>query len=438
MKKTCLFLFLTLFFCTLFIFSHGVDAKVYVDIDSPNFQQIPIAICDFYNKTASATKSENVGAIISDGIKKDLSLTGIFNILNNKSFPESNPSDAKESVRFSDWALIGADFLLQGNITQNNKGIAADGRLFDITRGETLFYKKYFSDINNLKFLSRKIASDILLTLTNDEGEFNTKIIFVSKKGSKSDLSVINYDGSELKNVTNHQSILIAPRWSPDGNLIAFTSFKDGHPAVYIRNFKNGSERKVASFDGLNMCGAFSPDSKKLLLTLSKDGNEEIYTLEIGNLKLKRLTNNYSIDVSPVWSPDGGKIAFVSNRAGSPQIYIMDSDGNNVRRITFKGKYNTSPAWSPRGGYIAYEGLVNDKYQIFSIDEEGNRIFQLTSDAANNESPSWSPSGRQIVYVSRKSSKSKICIMNSNGSNPRILIENLNKPVMPTWSPRFK
>jgi TolB protein len=441
MKKIYTISVYILFCFTSLTFCNSVAAKIYVDIDSPTFQQIPIAICDFGNQTTSATKSADFGITIPDDVKKDLFLTGIFNILNKKSFLEEKDSSTATTtgkIRFSDWAAIGADYLLQGSITQNNKEIIVEGSFFDITRGEILFNKKYRSDINKLKVISRAIASDILLTLTNDEGDFSTKIAFVSKKGSKSDIYSINYDGSELIKITNHQSIIIAPRWSPDGNLLAFTSFKGGRPEVYIRNFKNGNEKKVSSFEGLNLCGSFSPDGKKLLLTLSKEGNDELYILEIDTLKLKRLTNNYSIDVSPAWSPDGKKIAFVSNRSGSPQIYIMDADGNNAKRITYEGKYNTSPSWSPRGGRIAYEGLINNKYQIFSVDEEGNNPLQLTFDAADNESPSWSPSGRQIVYISQKSSKSKICIMNSNGLNPRVLHENSNKSVMPAWSPRFK
>ncbi len=171
-----------------------------------------------------------------------------------------------ENIRFSDWAAIGADYLLRGSITQNNKEIIVESRLFDVTRGEILFNKKYRSDINKLKAISRAIASDILLTLTNDEGDFSTKIAFVSKKGYKSDIYAINYDGSELKNLTNHQSILMTPRWSTDGNFLAFTSFKNGRPEVYIRNLKNGTERKVASFQGLNLCGAFSPDGKEIII----------------------------------------------------------------------------------------------------------------------------------------------------------------------------
>jgi TolB protein len=441
MKKIYLISVVILFFCTLLIFSNSAAARVYVDIDSPAFKLIPVAICDFNNKAAGAAKAVDSGVTVSDDVKKDLTLTGIFNILNKKSFLEEKDSVAATTVgkiRFPDWMAIGADYLLQGNITQSDKEIIADGYLFDVTRGELIFNKRYHAEVNKLKEISRAIAADILVALTGNEGDFNTKIAFVSKKGPKSDIQIVSYDGSELKSVTNHQTIIIAPRWSPDGKFLAFTSFKDRRPEIYIRNLKNGTEKKVASFEGLNLCGSFSPDGKKLLLTLSKDGNEEIYALEIDTLKLRRLTHAYSIDVSPSWSPDGKKIAFVSNRSGSPQIYTMDDDGNNVKRITYEGNYNTSPSWSPRGDRIAYEGLKNDKYQIFSVDGDGNNPMQLTSDNANNESPSWSPSGRQIVYASRKSSKSSIFVMNSNGSKPRLLNDFGNKLVMPVWSPRLK
>ncbi|MGP8153598.1 MAG: Tol-Pal system beta propeller repeat protein TolB [Smithella sp.] len=441
MKKLFLIPVFIQFFCALPIFSNNVAARIYVDIDSPSFQLIPIAICDFNNKATNANKAVDFGITVSDNIRKDLSLTGIFNILNKKSFLEDKNSSmaiTAEKIRFPDWTIIGADYLLKGNMTQNDKEIIADSYLFDVTRGELIFDKKYHAEAGKLKEISRAIASDIMLALVNDEGDFNTKIAFVSKKGLKSDIQIINYDGSELKSVTNHQSIIIAPRWSPDGKFLAFTSFKGGRPEIYIRNLINGTERKVASFEGLNLCGSFSPDGKKLLLTLSKEGNEEIYILEIDTLKFTRLTKNYFIDVSPSWSPDGKRIAFVSNRSGSPQIYIMDADGNNVKRITYEGTYNTSPSWSPHGDHIAYEGLTNNKYKIFSIDAEGNNPTQLTLDAANNQSPSWSPSGRQIVYVSQQNSKSKIIIMNSNGSNSRVLYEYGTKLVMPVWSSRFK
>jgi TolB protein len=440
-KKMGLALISIFFLFALFNSSNRALARIYLDIDSPNFNPMPIAICDFNNKFFSTTKQTEGGISISEGVKQDLALTGIFNILNEKSFLEEKSSFAEmtaEKIRFSDWTAIGADYLLRGNVIQNDKEIITDCYLFDTSRGELIFNKKYLAAVDKPKDISRSIAVDILRTLINDEGDFHTKIAFVSKKGLKSDIYSINYDSSELMSITNHKSILLSPRWSPDGNLLAFTSFRRGRPEIYIRNLKPGTERKVASFEGLNLCGAFSPDGKKILLTLSKDGNNEIYAMDIDSLTLKRLTHNYSIDVSPSWSPNGRKIVFVSSRSGSPQIYTMDVDGNNEKRITYEGKYNSSPSWSPGGDRIVYEGLKNNKYQIFTIDESGNNPVQLTFDAANNEAPSWSPSGRQIVYVSQKPSGSKILIMNSNGSNPRLLHEASNKLVMPVWSPRMK
>jgi TolB protein len=439
-KKYFLILTFILCSCTLLTLSNSAAAKVYVDIDSPSFKMIPIAICDFNNKSIGTAKQAYSGITVSEGIKKDLTLTGIFNVLNKQSFLEEKDSITAvtvEKIHFPDWTAIGADYLLKGNLIHNDREIIADAYLFDVTRSVIIFNKKYRAASDKINAIARTIASDIMLALINDAGDFNTRIAFVSKKGLKSDIHSVSYDGSELKSITNHQSIIMSPRWSPDGNFLAFTSFKRGRPEIYIRNLKNGTEKRVPPFDGLNLCGAFSPDGKQLLLTLSKDGNEEIYSLEIDTLKLKRLTNNYSIDVSPSWSPDGKKIVFVSNRSGSPQIYTMDAGGNNVKRITYKGSYNSSPSWSPRGDRIVYEGLSGDKYQIFSVDEEGSDPVQLTFEAANNESPSWSPSGRQIVYVSRKNSKSKIFIMNSNGSKQRILHEQNNKLVMPVWSGRF-
>jgi len=441
MKKICLTLIPILFLFALMNSENFAVARIYIDINSPNFNPIPIAICDFNNRPSDTKKNADGEFPISEGVKQDLALTGIFNILNKKSFLEDKnnvTAMTSEKIRFSDWTIIGADYLLRGNVIQNNREIIADCYLFDTSSGKLIFNKKFLAAPDKPKEISRKIAIDIMRTLINDEGDFNTQIAFISKNKLKADIYSINYDGSELKSMTDHKSVLMVPRWSPDGNLLAYTSFKRGRPEIYIRNLKTGMEKRVASFEGLNLCGAFSPDGKKILLTLSKDGNNEIYVMDVDFLVVKRLTHNYAIDVSPSWSPDGKKIVFVSNRSGSPQIYTMDADGSNVKRITYDGKYNSSPSWSPHGDRIIYEGLTSNKYQIFTIDEEGNHPLQLTFDPANNEAPSWSPSGRQVVYVSQKGSSSKIVIVNSNGSNPRLLYEAHNKLVMPVWSPRLK
>jgi TolB protein len=415
----------------------GQASKIYIDIDSPTFLQFPIAVRDFPQKGEGQVETADLGIALPDQIKKYLKMTGLFNPLDRRSFLETGGASPAEQIRFSDWAAIGADYLLTGAITISPSEIACEVRLSDVVRGNSLLHKRYLSPRPDLRALARAVTSDILLTLTGDEGDFNTRIAFVAKNGPESDIHAISYDGEDIVKLTSHRSIITSPRWSPDGQYLAFTSYRHGRPEVYLHHLKTGKEKRISSHEGLNLSGGFSPDSRNLLLTLSKDSNEEIYVLELDSMRLKRLTYNYSIDVSPAWSPCGKKIAFVSNRSGSPQIFIMDADGNNVRRITFEGNYNTSPAWSPRGGKIAFEGSINRQFQIFTVDEEGEHLTQLTFDDANNEYPSWSPSGRQIVYGSRSGSKSRICIIGSNGQQMRILKESGSPSVMPAWSPRM-
>jgi len=332
------------FFILIFL-PHAAEAKIYIDIDSPTFQQFPIAVCDF-NVLTPDPAFANLGAEMADGIKKYLSFTGIFNILDKRSFLEKTQTGdpaTLEKVHFPDWALIGADYLVMANLSCQNKRLEIDARFFDVTRGELHLSKKYSGKADKPKEMAKNIASDILFTLTGDPGDFDTKIAFIAKSKPFTNIQIIDYDGENRQELVNHHAIIMSPRWSPNGKYLAFTSFRDGAPHVFIRNLNTGGDKKVAAFEGLNLSGAFSPDGKTLLLTLSKEGIEEIYALEVESLRLRRLTHSYSIDVSPVWSPDGRYIAFVSNRSGSPQIYVMDADGNNVRRVTFEGNSTHPP-----------------------------------------------------------------------------------------------
>jgi hypothetical protein len=60
---------LILFFCASLMFSSNAVAKVYIDIDSPSFQQFPIAIGDFQSPAGSVNKSTASGIAMADDIK---------------------------------------------------------------------------------------------------------------------------------------------------------------------------------------------------------------------------------------------------------------------------------------------------------------------------------------------------------------------------------
>ena len=432
------FVALTMFI--LFLMYRGpAYGKVYIDIDSPSFQKFPIAIADF-KPLRSGAETGDLPVWFADTLSRSLLITGYFNVIDRKAFLEdtSRAGITGETTRFADWSAIGAEFLIKGGFQTDGRQLTTEFRLFDILKGELIVGKRYVGTTDDKNRMVLQFANEVLQALTGEAGLFDTWIAFIKKSGNTSDLYTINFDGSDLRRITNYNSLTMSPRWSPDGRRLAFTCYKDGNPDVYLRDIKAGSTEKIVSYRGLNLPGSWSRDSSRLLVTVSRDGNQEIYDMTVASRLLQRLTREFSIDVSPVRSPDEKQIAFVSNRHGTPQIYIMDADGSNVRRLTLDGNYNTSPAWSPKGKKIAYEGSVNGRFQIFVINEEGGTPQQLTFGGSDHESPTWSPDGRYLAYSVRGYGRGRIEIMNANGQNPRVLHEGNDGCQSPFWSPHLR
>jgi len=416
-----------------------VSGKVYIDIDSPSFQKFPIAVTDFKPLRPGQANVE-LPVWFSDTLGRSLALTGYFHVLDKRAFLEDQAQAGitAEGTRFPDWVTIGAEYLVKGGFQEDGRELITEFRLFDVVKGELVVGKRYSGKPDDKNRMVMQFASEILQALTGEAGLFDTRIAFVKKSGSSADIHTINFDGSDLRKITNYGALTLSPRWSPDGRTLAFTSYKDGNPDVYLRDMASGAAQKIVSYAGLNLPGSWSRDGGRLLLALNRDGNQEIYDMNVGNRLLQRLTRDFSIDVSPVRSPDERRIAFVSNRGGSPQIYIMDADGGNVRRLTYEGNYNTSPAWSPRGNKIAYEGSVNGRFQIFIIDAEGGSPQQLTFGGSSHESPSWSPEGRYLACSAYGYGRSRIEIMSANGQNVRVLHEGNEGCQSPFWSPHLR
>ena len=438
MKNTKYLAILSVFLLCL-LHSGPASAKVYIDIDSPASQKLPIAIADFKPLRPFVGKSD-LPVWFADTLSRDLLLTGYFNVIDRRAFLE-DPGQAgitEEGTRFGDWSTIGAEYLVKGGYQMDDRELVMELRLFDVTKGALLVGKRYSGRPDDRGRIIRQFANEILVALTGEAGVFDTRIAFIKKGTSATELYTINFDGSDLRRITHHNSLTLSPRWSPDGRRLAYTSFKDGNPDIYLQELDSGKTEKIVSYPGLNLPGSWSRDGAMLLVTLSREGSPGIYNMNVGSRIHQRLTRESTINVSPVRSPDEKRIAFVSNRNGSPQIYVMDADGGNVRRLTMEGNYNTSPAWSPKAKKIAYEGSVNGQFQIFVIDEEGGAPRQMTFDRGDHESPSWSPDGRYLVHSVRGGGRNRIAIMNAGGGSSRVLQEGGDSFQSPFWSPRLR
>ena len=434
LKKVAVLAMTSIFF--LFLSDASADPKIYLDINAPVIRRLPVAI-QLFKDLKQAPEDLPIGKELHETLSDDLSFSGLLQILDPTSFiedPAASDTDPSK-IRFEDWRIVGADVLIKGTYLRSGDQLQTIFYLYDVILQKQILAKKYYGKVSEVRRMAHRFANEIIKQITGEEGAFDTRIVYLSIAGGFYEIHIMDYDGYNDHVSLKEKPIIVAPKWSTDGEKIVFTSYREKNPDLYQIIAQTGEVQKISGEPGINTGGVYSPGGGRLAYVMSKDGNPEIYILDKYSKTPRAMTKNFATDVSPSWSPDGKQIAFMSDRAGTPQIYIMDYSGTNVSRVTSQGKYNASPAWSPRGDRIAFSSQTNGHFQIATIKPDGSQMILLTSNAGNNEYPSWSPDGRFLCFSSTLGGKPDIYIMNANGTNLRKITSNPAKNTAPNWSP---
>jgi len=442
MKK----LFLTIF--CLFIFNAKAIALVEIDITRGNLDPLPIAVSPLYISPGSQDIKQgdkiikNVGEEISKVIELNFRRSGLFNPLKKDSFVQK-PDIAHAKPRFEDWRLIKAQALITGKVTVSEERLRAEFRLWDVVAAKEMTALAFSTTPQNWRRVAHIISDKIYERLTGEEGYFDTRIIYVSETGEKTQrfkkLAIMDQDGANVKYLTLGNELVLTPRFSPTNQLVTYLSYFRNLPRVYLLDIETGVQEVVGDFPGMTFAPRFSPDGKKIIMSFAKDGNSDIYTMNLETRVVEKITEHTSIDTSPSYSPDGKFICFNSDRSGLQQIYVMRSDGSNVKRITFgKGLYGT-PVWSPRGDLIAFTKVHKGRFYIGVMRPDGSGERLLTENFYQ-EAPSWSPNGRVLIFYREtktdaegKGFSAKLWSIDLTGYNER-LIETETDGSDPSWS----
>lgn len=308
----------------------------------------------------------------------------------------------------------------------------------------------------------------------------------LDQANSATNIWLTDSTGASLKPLTaltNGSSA--SPAWSPNGDKIAFESFRalDGSnvaiPAanIWVMNADGSNAMPLTRLTAETVSSihsAWSPDGSKIAYdsTRALDGrnaainNVNIWVMNAdgtGVTPLTTLRATAASSVSPVWSPNGKKILYTSSRGLSGfdtaiparNIWVMNSDGSDSQPLTtLTAASSSNPAWSPDGTKIAYmsaraldgsNAAGGPNIWVMNADGSGatpltriTTIYDLTTIA-----PVWSPDGKKIAYVSSRSldgsdngsSMLNIWVMNNDGSNAHPLTTlTAASSYQPAWS----
>lgn len=424
------------FLVALSLFPSPAFPVLYIDINAPGGRRMPIAVADVAVGPGDPSLSRGIPTILSG----DLALTDLFDLIPPIAHMETVTAAhfSGKPLSFPGWKMIGAEAVVIGNVSARGDRLAIEMRLYDATQGTLLVGKRYTGTLTQLRSIVHRFANEIVYTFTGVRGVFGTEIAFTARPGKSKgkELYIVGMDGQDLRKVTDNRSYNLFPRWSPDGQWLAYTSFRTGAPTVYLRNVLTGAEKEVVRFGGSKAPGGFSPDGVWLYAGVSQAGNSDIYRVRVVGGAVEKVVEGWGLEVSPSPSPDGRRIAFVSDRGGSPQVYVKTIGVDGETRISNGAGYATSPSWSPAGDRIAYTVRSGGRFIIETVAPDGSGLREVVSETDGDcEDPSFSPDGRSLVYTYRKRGYSALKIIASDGRRQRTLVSGLGDVGSPAWSP---
>ncbi|MCT4641163.1 MAG: hypothetical protein N4A33_02625 [Bacteriovoracaceae bacterium] len=199
-------------------------------------------------------------------------------------------------------------------------------------------------------------------TLISDKMGINSGAVFDSSgeniyltlsNAKNADIYKMNLKTRSSKRITTHYSDDVDPNVNEDGSLMTFLSGRSGRAMIYTMD-PNGVEKKVKriSYVGkFNSAPRFSPDGKQIVFSSWVDNRFDIYKINSDGSNLVRLTKNFGSNEEPWFSPDGQFIVFTSQRVisrkkATQDVYIMNLEGEIISKVT--GQYGKiyTPRWS--------------------------------------------------------------------------------------------
>lgn len=407
----------------------GTD--VYIGLEARG-THLNLGLSKFLPKNLLVSESK-LSRAVESVVRYDLLFSLYFNLVEGGPIP-----DNRGVIDFESWKKIGADALITGQCELIESMLVVTVQLFDVQSGEIIWTETFEDKARYIRRIAHKISDEVVLRFTGEQGIAQTRIAFSNDTTGKKEIYVVDYDGHNLKRLTNDKSIALFPRWSPDGNKICYTTYKDKNPDLFVMNADGTGVRPLSVRQGLNTAARWSPDGQYIALTLSLGKDPNIYLISPQGQLVRQLTFGRGAEISPDFSPPGNHIVYTSDRPGYPQLYIIDINGRRRKRL-FNGQYCDSPAWSPRGDRIAFTMLTGGKYfDIYVIDIFGRRPKRLTFNSRNNENPAWSPDGRFIVFTSKRNWKNELFIMSVDGTNQHRVVDLKGECFTPIWSPYLK
>ncbi|HST36188.1 MAG TPA: S9 family peptidase, partial [Allosphingosinicella sp.] len=235
------------------------------------------------------------------------------------------------------------------------------------------------------------------------------------------------------------------PRWSPDGDRVAYISTAEGgQPQLFVRWLASGETVRITGLPDAPSSIAWSPDGRQIAYSMFMPDEGQRLGTPLPRPQGAQWAEPLQVITAVTYRADGQGYL----RAGYEQIFLVSAEGGAPRQLSY-GPYNNSGpiAWSADGRTLYFSGNRSENWEregfnteIYALDIASNRISALTDRNGPDAAPAVSPDGRLIAYTGydeqeRGYENAQLYVMNADGSNRRALTGALDRSMdSPVWA----